>query len=246
MNTGITKIIDSHLHLASFYKTASLDLIKDDISYGLFSYLAYRPGEEIAGNEAALAWQEKSLGKFFALAWVNPLTPRWIDKIKPNVAKIKGLKIHPEINNYPVDINTLGAVFEFANKYQLPITTHTGKKTNPRSFHPLVKRYPEVKLLLAHMTPLPESLELAQKNKNVFLETSHTDPKIVLKAFNNCGQGKIVFGSDFPALRKYHIPFEKRKMLYQEEINFFTKNKNLTLADKKSFLFSNAAKIFSL
>ncbi len=143
-------------------------------------------------------------------------------------------------------MNTLAAVFEFANKYQLPITTHTGNKTNPRLFHPLVQRYPEVKLLLAHMTPLAESLELAQHNKNVFLETSHTEPSKVLKAINICGRNKIVFGSDFPALRKFHLPFEKRKKLYQEEIQFFINNKDLTFADKKSFLFYNAAEIFSI
>jgi len=59
------------------------------------------------------------------LIWINPIDPSWQDDATPYVERgALGIKLHPKLNTYAVDHESLAPVFAFARENRLPIVTH--------------------------------------------------------------------------------------------------------------------------
>ena len=95
-------------------------------------------------------------------------------------------------------------VLELAREHHLPIMLHTGdfSYTAPLIMLEMFRAYPDVPFILAHMGSLAfalDAIEVARICPNVYLESSGmTSPAMLQRAIAECGQEKLIFGSDHP------------------------------------------------
>jgi len=115
-------------------------------------------------------------------------------------AGMRGVKLHPRSEKfYPQAAEELIAEIE---KEDLPILLHTSHEENcrPLSWSPVFRRHPKVPFILAHgaKDAFQEAIAVAEKNRNVWLETStlsYWRTGVILKSL---GASRVVFGSDLP------------------------------------------------
>jgi len=134
-------------------------------------------------------------------------------------------------------INRLEPVMEICLNKNLPVLIHTnepighqypGKTPNTfRQIHRLITKFPENKMVLAHWGGGIFFFSLLKKEvkesfNNVYFDTAASpflyDTKIYRVAINILGQGRIIFGSDFPLLgpEKYFKELEQAGLSKEE------------------------------
>ena len=96
---------------------------------------------------------------------------------------VKGIKIWPAFDHYPINDPSLETVFRIAEKHDVPVMVHTGdtyaKHAKLRHAHPLLMDdiavdYPDVKFVMCHLgNPwFQDAAEVLYKNDNVFADIS--------------------------------------------------------------------------
>lgn len=164
----------------------------------------------------------------------------------------KVFKSHIQVGNYsPLDPLLDGVWSQIADT-QVPVIIHCGSgpapgtHTGPEPIEKLLKRFPSLPLIVAHMgaPEYEQFLILAERFTNVRLDTtmSFTSffeadapyPRRLLPRLRDMGP-KILFGSDFP-----NIPYP-----YTEALNAVVR---LDLGDDwlRGVLYENAAQLFGL
>ena len=133
--------------------------------------------------------------------WLNPNDPDWAEDVPRAVAQgFLGVKIHPVLDHYAVDRSALDDIFGCAQDHGWPILTHTGNDGSSSSalcYEELIKAFPDVQLIMAHLRL--EAIPLAKRYDNVYLDTTHARPRIVEMAEPIVGSERILFGTDAPA-----------------------------------------------
>lgn len=124
---------------------------------------------------------------------------------------MRGIKIHPDTHNYPLDGPGYEPAFEFAARNGLYILSHTwdgSPFSDPMKVATVAERFPEVPILMGHSGGSPrgyeKSLEVARKHKNAFLEICGSEYSGVWmeRLVKRAGAERIVFGTDMP----FHDP----------------------------------------
>ncbi len=96
---------------------------------------------------------------------------------------VKGIKLYPGYDHYPINDPSLETVFRIAAKTDVPVMIHTGdtyaKTAKVRMAHPLLVDdiavdYPDVKFVMCHLgNPwFQDAAEVLYKNDNVFADIS--------------------------------------------------------------------------
>lgn len=136
--------------------------------------------------------------KLKGMVWINPHDPQWPELVNAFTSPdVVGIKIHPVLDHYAVDRRALDAVFSLARERHWPILTHTdvdGTLMSALRYEELIRAYPDVILILAHLRL--EAIPLARHYDNVFLDTTYVDPPMVEIGLAAAGPDKILFGSD--------------------------------------------------
>jgi len=200
-------IIDIHTHIGRLPGVVGEEFTPEDLLYiaeheGAALMLASSASattiSQQAGTDETLAMVKKYGSQLGGMIWINPHDPNWAADVEKAVtAGFYGIKIHPVLDHYTVDINSLGRVFSAAEQYKLPILTHTDIDGSPMSascYEPLIQAYPNVKLILAHLRW--GAIPLAKRYPNVYLDTTYVEPWIVEIGVDALGADKILFGSD--------------------------------------------------
>jgi len=158
--------------------------------------------------------------------------------------KCVGIKIHPEEHNYPI-AKYGQAIFEFAAKYNIVISTHSGdKRSMPEDFVRFANDFSSVKLILGHLGwgggsgNIDYQVRAIQSSKhgNMFVDTSSSQsiiPNLIEWAVSEIGAERILYGTDTPC---YFAPMQRARIDYAD----------ITEQDKKLLLHDNAAKLFGL
>lgn len=151
----------------------------------------------------------------FFIPFTSPdfTSPDCAHKLRCDLAEgARGLKIHPVLQDIELcDPRVEAALEEFAPS-GLPVCIHTGParngfvKTRAESYaHPdaiasLARRFPSVPFIMAHMGLIyaDTAMDIALRQANMYLETSMQPLRVVRKAVQTTGPGKLIFGSDFP------------------------------------------------
>ncbi len=132
------------------------------------------------------------------MLWVNPHDPAWeADVPLAEEHKFFGIKIHPVLDHYAVTPQALDAVFACAQSHGWPVLTHTDLDGTPMAaaaYEPLIRAYPDLVLILAHLRW--GAIPLAKRYENVYLDTTYMDAITVEIGVDALGPGKILFGSD--------------------------------------------------
>ena len=192
---------------------------------------------------------------------------------------IKGIKMAHIHNTIPLDSSGYEEIYQLASKYKVPVYHHVGssplrkledfstqreKDTYLRSYNPnrlesIIEAYPSVAFVLGHMGYdfnkegfdfTDDSIELAKKYHNVFLEVSaigrpvFDDSGLVLDyAFDRLKANglthKVIYGSDgpiYPGATKAYLNSVLRSMSRME----------YSLLEAQSVLFYNANALFKV
>lgn len=154
-----------------------------------------------------------------------------------------GIKIHPEEHGYPIREHA-GPIFEFAARHRAVVLTHSSEANSQAAdFVPWADRFPEVRLILAHIGcghdgDPTHQVRAVQRSRhgNVFADTSSARsivPGLIEWAVREIGAERVLFGTDTPL---YHTAMQRARIDHAD----------LSEADRRRILRENAVRLFGL
>lgn len=175
------------------------------------------------------------------LAGLFPDGESWKQNVDDAVSMgYKGIKLHPEYQNFVVDDESLFPLYEYAFNKGLFILFHAGYdpigvepfKSNPQKFLHVIEKFNGAKIVLAHLGGQSQwdDVEKYLVGKDVYLDTAmgfgfFTKEQFlsILKAH---GSDKILFGSDSPwsDTGKELVALRSLPITEEEKQNIFYKN----------------------
>lgn len=189
-------LIDTHVHLNNYHESerrptaenvqilfSEMDALGVDHAVVITSYKVNqdRPSAEevlelLAGDPRAtivegLRWRGEERTDLFTLE----------ERIQAGI--VKGIKLYPGYDLYPINDPSLESVFRIAAKHEVPVMIHTGdtysRTAKVRMAHPLLVDdvavdHPDVKIVMCHLgNPwFQDAAEVLYKNDNVFADIS--------------------------------------------------------------------------
>jgi predicted TIM-barrel fold metal-dependent hydrolase len=128
---------------------------------------------------------------------------------------LRGIKLLPMYAGFRPDDARLDPLWHYATEKRLPVLLHTGTTfvaqaplecTLPRHLDPVATRFPEVKIIMAHLGhPYEgECIAVIRKHPNVYADVSalHYRPFQLYHSLMLVQEygvwGKVLFGSDYP------------------------------------------------
>jgi len=128
----------------------------------------------------------------------------------------KGIKVHPVMQRFYMHDERMMPIWRTCVELDLPIIAHSGpargedQYAEPRAFAPVLKAFPKLRIVLAHMGggAWQQLLEIARTYPNTYFDiceiiewtgapnapTDHELTKLILKV----GPERVMMGSDFP------------------------------------------------
>jgi predicted TIM-barrel fold metal-dependent hydrolase len=148
---------------------------------------------------------------------VDPTQPGWEEELREGHQRygMRGIKLLPMYANFYPQDERLDPLWEYARKHALPVLLHTGTTfvskapidcTLPRHLDVVARRYPEVKMILAHLGhPYEgETVAVIRKHPNLYADISalvyrpwQLFHSLMLVHEYNVWD-KILFGTDYP------------------------------------------------
>jgi len=166
-------------------------------------------GDVLAGNEdARRAAEQHDDIRFWAV--LDPRLPATYDQVASLLGRPRcaGIKIHPHAHRYEIREHG-SAIFAFAAEHHALVLTHSGDPGSyPEDFIPFADRFPNVRLILAHLGNSDDgslsrqvyAIERA-RHGNVFVDTSSARSLVsglIEWAVGEIGPERILFGTDTP------------------------------------------------
>ena len=267
-------IIDTHVHIG---KTLDFDLSPEDVLYSMerygidfslvscieaaeFDHLGdpippelQKPQNEVFRK--ILDFAAKYPERIGALIWLKPASEmpddEFIRLLEENRELIYGLKLHPFHSRVAPDDPVMEPIYEIAEKYKLPVVSHTGGCEEARSVHlyNAAVDHPDIDFVMVHMdlgTDNSEAIDLLGKADNLYGDTTWVPVRSTLRASNRWGSGRIMFGSDNPIDGKdtYLRNRFGDRSLYQEYFYELRAVMNPWAYD--NIMYRNAARVFGI
>ena len=148
---------------------------------------------------------------------VDPTQKGWKEELRLGHQELglKGVKLLPMYAGFMPDDTILDPLWSYANEQNLPVLLHTGTTfvsqaplvcTLPRHLDPVAIRYPEVKIILAHLAHPYEAecVAVIRKHPNVYADVSalHYRPFQLYNSLMLVQEygvwDKVLFGTDYP------------------------------------------------
>jgi uncharacterized protein len=148
---------------------------------------------------------------------LDPTQPNWQDELRAGHEELglRGIKLMPMYAGFRPCDPELDPLWQYAERHNLPILLHTGTTfvaqapvecTLPRHVDPVAARFPEVKIIMAHLGHPWESecIAVARKHPNVYTDISalHYRPWQLYNSLMLVQEygvwDKVLFGSDYP------------------------------------------------
>lgn len=147
-------------------------------------------------------------GKLFGFATLHPDMENAYDEVTRTLALgLKGVKIHSDMQRVSLLDERMDALYA-ACEGRCPMLLHMGDERyaydNPRMIPEILRRYPRLQLICAHMGGYSEWDEARKylKNENVLFDCSSTSFALGAEGWRNIirffGADRVMFGSDFP------------------------------------------------
>jgi predicted TIM-barrel fold metal-dependent hydrolase len=213
-------IIDTHTHIGPLargwihkqteLKTQAEDAIEKMNRNGVQKMLVISEhalfGDPVTGNDITRKALEKYPDRFKGYFVYNPHYHEELNEIiEPYFESdyFIGFKILPSYWKVPVTDSRYEEIYEYANKYSLPILSHSWSPSydSPALFNNIVKKYPDAVFIIGHSGGTDgrsEAVDIAKNNENVYLEFcgSFTSQVLWEDTFEKVGSDKVLFGSD--------------------------------------------------
>ena len=182
-------------------------------------------------------------GRFTGLGTLHPDS----GDIEGDVRKLmelglKGVKLHPDIQQFKIDDYRCLKIYEKCEEYGLPILMHTGDHrydcSNPNRLLPVMEIYTGLTVVGAHLggwSVWEEAAERLSGLPNLYVDCSSSlyalSSESALKIIRTYGADKVLFGTDYP-MWKPEVELER----------FFAIG--LTEEENEKILSLNAEKVF--
>jgi predicted TIM-barrel fold metal-dependent hydrolase len=268
--TDKPKVIDTHMHI-NFGRPQSKELAgKVGLEYSPEGLLKEMDESNVVRGlvmtvpgmpEAAREFVETHEDRFWLAGSADPrnLTDERLEELDTDMAsgKIRAVKLYIGYQHYYPDDDDCVPIYQLLMKYDLPVIFHTGdcvstmarlKFSHPLTVDDLAFRFPDLKIVMAHMgNPwLWDAAEVIYKNENVYadlsglitgLAESYKDEyrqrllEQLESAIYYCGADHLMFGTDYCLAS------------HADSIEFFSKLK-IKDEDMEKFLFKNAVALY--
>ena len=148
---------------------------------------------------------------------LDPTQPGWQDEMHFGHQQLglRGIKLMPMYAGFRPDESRLDPLWEYATRHRLPVLLHTGTTfvaqaplecTLPRHLDPVATRFPEVRIIMAHLGhPYEgEAIVVARKHPHVYCDISalHYRPFQFYHSLMLVQEygvwDKLLFGTDYP------------------------------------------------
>ena len=148
---------------------------------------------------------------------LDPTQPGWQDEMRHGHTELglRGIKLMPMYAGFRPDETRLDPLWQYAQRHRLPVLLHTGTTfvsqaplecTLPRHLDPVAARFPEARIIMAHLGhPYEgEAVVVARKHPNVYADVSalHYRPFQLYQSLMLVQEygvwDKVLFGSDYP------------------------------------------------
>jgi uncharacterized protein len=148
---------------------------------------------------------------------VDPTQPGWQDEMRDGHERLgmRGIKLLPMYAGFFPHDGMLDPLWEYATRHRLPVLLHTGTTfvaaaplecTLPRHLDTVARRFPEVRIILAHLGhPYEgECVAVIRKHAHVYADVSalHYRPWQLFHSLMLVHEygvwHKVLFGSDYP------------------------------------------------
>ena len=148
---------------------------------------------------------------------LDPTQAGWQDELREGHQELglRGIKLMPMYGGFRPDDDRLNSLWKYAQDHQMPVLLHTGTTfisqaplecTLPRHLDPVAARYPEVRMILAHLGhPYEgECVAVIRKHPNLYADLSalHYRPFQLYHSLMLVQEygvwDKVLFGTDYP------------------------------------------------
>lgn len=208
------------------------------ISLSVGMPIATRPDQTLSIN--AYADSLNRTPGFRSFGTVHPADPQWRERMDEVLAYgMKGIKLHPDYQEFFVDDPTLLPLYRYAGEKGLLILLHAGVdpmcpqlvRNTPARMAAVLKECPDTDFICAHMGGILMADEVREHliGKRVFLDTSimaHMLPsETLLSMIRAHGADRILFGSDCPwenprrtadTIRSLPLTEEEQHLIFHE------------------------------
>ena len=264
-------LIDCHIHLNNYHESTrrpTTDNIQD-----LFDKMAqYRVDHAVVITSYKVDLDRPSAEELLEKLAQDPRTTvvegrRWRGENRTDLFSmeerirdglVKGIKLYPGYEPYPINDPSLESVMKIAEKHEVPVMIHAGdtysKTAKVRHAHPLLVDdlavdYPKVKFIICHVgNPwFQDTAQVLYKNDNVYADVSGLTLGQFTDKFERYMAQKLhemitfigdpgkqlMYGSDWPLVRMG--PYID-----------FLKNIELTQEQRENFAWRTSARLFKI
>jgi uncharacterized protein len=211
-------IIDAHTHVGTRHAASQsgAELVDKLDAVGAQKAVMFPFVEGNFTNDEIKVAYDEFPDRLIPYCAVNPWQPDAVAEFRRCVTEwsFKGLKLHPTINGYHLsDPALVNPLFEEAESFGVPIIVHGASDllNSPPEFAEMARRFPRVKLLMAHMGffwSVDQAIEYARDIPNLYLETSRAPIFEVTNAVRELGPDRVIWGTDAPVV-DYEWEFKK-------------------------------------
>lgn len=247
-------IIDSHIHLSEFSLALFNPNIEASVGKAIFDMdtagidkaaVLFLP--DINDTKKLYKLVEKRLDRFIPFCSINLAKKNFslqLEQLATNYA-FKGIKLHPPMQKFAPYSENMFDLYEKAIELDMPIVFDGYSQSkdillynlHPYEYDKLAKRYPELKIVIAHAGghKIWDAYFVARSNKNVYLDISlichlfkNTSLISDLQVMLDLLDEKIIFGSDFPTVGITYYYNEIKKLMInidlEKQEKIFCKN----------------------
>ena len=153
---------------------------------------------------AVTDFPDQLLGYGVVNPWQDPLTE--LDRIIGD-PRFVGIKLHPDLHEYPLTGDRYDAVWEYSARSGCPVLTHTWYNSpfdTPALLTEVAQRHGDITVLIGHSGAIPpgheEAVTVAHEVPGAHLEIcgSYMNARVLESFVDRVGAHRVVFGSDFP------------------------------------------------
>jgi predicted TIM-barrel fold metal-dependent hydrolase len=161
---------------------------------------------QMVDNSFIAQTMQKYPDRIIGFGQVNPRHADAVESIDYLAGELglKGLKLHPTMHGYHfADHGLLDPIFEAADRNNLVVLVNAldDPFCAPLSIEEISKNFPNTPVMIAHMGTIwnvNEAILVAQRNSNIYLETSGAQLLDVKLAYRGVGAQQIIMGTDWP------------------------------------------------
>ncbi|MGC8977580.1 MAG: amidohydrolase family protein [Candidatus Ratteibacteria bacterium] len=244
-------IIDAHVHVGNFgknypYVESNLDKIFQILKKEKIDYAIVSSGSALVSFDCSFGNQEalmacKKYKNLFPLLVCNPRNLEETMNSLKNIRKkgFVGVKLHPELHNYPLNSWISEPILKFCEEEKIPILTHsTGQSPlcGANAIKDVAEKFPNLKLIIGHGGIFSDRdvAKVSKDYSNLYIEISvEYECKKLEETIEIVGFNKIIFGSDYP----FHHP-----SVMLQRIKVIELPKEI----EEKILWKNAKEVFSL